>query len=508
MSEQLWVELTHEDYAERARRDTFADDHYTGEARDKAEKAAYALTDREIMDPETKEITGYKLSKKTMYLYRRAQGETKDAYVERVVLSRFPNHHADVVDSFSGQISALEGKADRDLSVFGDKEKEGDFAHIIWNNADGKERDYLSMYSDAGDRFTNFCRVWYLVESDSFHWIDGRKVKNWFYNEQGVLSDVIVEEMVDGRGGIKSDYPSDEERIRYIHYHLEGYDRYRIVKEKDGKRRLDLLGDESGKWDFPHYDEKRNVVLPIGFIDLSVKRHPGYKMAQDANYLYNLLSDIRNTLRIANHHKLTGDVGDDEFDNSALSLQQGSNLLQGAWQYISPSIENAIGAYEIYQKEVRDFYITNHKRYNDVAKETATEARQEDQKGNQSWLNKLTTALDNLEKRVLYLLVQKRFPKDRSKWGEVSSIERSREFQPMSSDQFADKLMSRYIEGVVPIGPTGVTNVIKTIAALDGVVVEEDEIDESVSDVEVSRRQEETFDRERREIEDLINRAA
>ncbi len=508
MSNKLWIEQTHEEYDERAARDTYTDDHYTGRAKAKAEAKARALTDRVLKDQATGEIKNVDMSSNTIYLYRRAQGETKEAYIERVMLSKYPNVHANIVDGFTGMVQAVDHKADRDLSVFGDIEDTTSFAYQLWSNSDGSGTNYTTMYSRACNMFSNFSRVWYLVEDSSYVWLDSRDVTNWIYDEFGNLSDVIVKEMIDGREGIKDEYPDPEDRVRYVHYHQEGYDRYRISKDETGSRIAVLLEDESGTWDFPHLNEKGETVLPIGFVDIGVDRNPGYKMAQDANYLYNLLSDTRNTLRIANYHKLRGkDVTDDEFDRSRVSLQQGSNLLQGDWDYISPSIENALGAYEIYNHERTAFFVTNHQRYNDAAKETtATEARQDDQRGPQAWLNVLTTALDELELQVLFLLSQKQFPTDQSKWKEAT-VKRSRDFKPVDAESRASKLQNRYIEGLVDIGETGRINVHKEIASLDGVVYEEDELEQVLSDQETERKQREAEERELNEINNLINQA-
>lgn len=506
MSEKLWVEKTHEEYHERNRRDTFTGDHYTGAVKDKAENMARSLSDQ-VKRNEDGSIKSITRDDKEVYLYRRAQGETVEAYIERVVLSKFPNCHADVVDSFAGSVASVEHKADRDLEVFGSAEDKASFYNQLMQDASGNGEGYISLYGDAAARFTNFCRVWYLVEEDGFKWIDGKHVKNWFYTD-GVLSEVLVEEMIDGREDMKEDYPEAEERLRWVHYHRKGYDRYKIERNGKGERQVMRIEEESDLWKYPHYDTTETdspITVPIGFIDLPIDRHPGYKMAQDANYLYNLLSDVRNLLRIANHPKLAGEVTDDEFDNTALSLQQGSNLLQGKWMYTSPSIENAQGGYEIVKEEIRDFYITNHKRYNDVVRDrTATEARQEDQRGSQSWLNTLTTGLDKLENRVLFLLAQKRFPTERSKWLEPET-HRSRDFRPVDAKERADMLANRYIEGIVDVGQTGRENVVKEIARLDGVVYEDDELTQVVSDDELERRQEEAFTREASEIQDLID---
>ena len=512
---KLWIENTHEEYEGRAKRFTYIEDHYTGAAEEKAERKARELQDRIVRDADGN-IHSVRMDEGALYLYRRAQGETKPAYIERVMLSTFPNVHAAVVDSFTGSIQAVEHKAARDLSIFGDIDEPQSFAAQIWRNADGMGTNYMSMFSQAASMLTNHGRVWYLVEDDSFVWLDERDVLNWMettiYTLDGtksrVLTDVVVREKIDGREDIKSDYPDEEERLRFVHYHKDGFDRYRIAENDRGEREAVLIEEESGLWEYPHYDDKGVESLPVGYIDIPVTRHPGYKMAKDANKLYNLLSDVRNLLRTANHPKLAGDVTDDEFEYTEMAVARGSNMLQGAWQYIGPPIENAQGGYEIYEKQVMAFYVTNHQRYQDAARErTATEIKQDDQRGTQSWLNVLTTSLDELEGVVLRLLAQKQFPTSPDAWNDAVA-ERSRDFKPVDAEARAKKLQDRYIDGKVDVGETGRFEVSKEIAALDGITYDEEELEQVVSDEETARRQEEAQASELNELNSLINQAA
>ena len=491
----IWVERVHEDYAERARRDQYTEDHYTGAVKDKSITKA-------------KKLVGSTTSEKDdLYLFRRAQGESIVVYTERVQISKFPRHDAAIVDSFSGSVFAVENKADRTLEAFGDIDDESSFAYRLWRNADGQGTNYCTMFKKAAGNFTNYKRVWYLVETETFQWLHGASVKNWFYDDDGILSDVLIEEVIDDRTSIQDEYGNAEDRRRWIHYHKEGFDRYKITNDGKGERRVQKITEESGSWDYAHYDgiDQEHITIPLGFIDLPFadNANPGYSMAQDANYLYNLLSDIRNTLRVANHPKLRGkDVTDEEFENTEESLQKGSNLLQGDWDFISPSPENAQTGYEIYKEEVRDFFVTSHQRYNDAAREaTATEARQDDQAGRQAYLIILSGALDELEGRVLFMLSQKQFPLDSGQWL-INSVTRSTDFKAEDSNQFADKLMKTFFSGPVPIGATGLNNVAKKVAGLLGVEIEEDELDEDISSQETERKQEEAANTE---LEQLLN---
>jgi hypothetical protein len=279
--------------------------------------------------------------------------------------------------------------------------------------------------------------------------------------------------------------------MRWVHYHVEGYDRYEVVEGEGGEREVRHIPEESGEWDYTHWDDAdaTRPTVPIGYIDLPMSSNPGYSMAQESNYLYNLLSDVRNLIRVANHPKLAGDVTDEQFEYTEVALQRGSNMLQGPWEFIGPPPENAATGYEIYKQEVRDFYVTSHQRYNDAAREvTATEARQDDASGRQSYLVLLSGTLDELENRVLFLMAQKQFPTNREQWM-VNYAMRSTDFKADNSSEFADRLMRRYFDGPVPVGPTGQGNAAKTIAALDGIEVEEDEIDAGIEEQRIEAEQ-------------------
>lgn len=489
--ESLWVEKTHEEYKSRVERDTFTRDHYRGRVKDKAVAQAATLNDT-IRRTDDGEVIG-KRATGEVYLWRRAQGESVDAYLERVRISKFPRHHAAVVDSFSGSIFAVENDAVRNMDVFGKIDDARSFVYKLWRNADGMGTNYTTMFKRAAGRFTNYSRIWYLVETDRFTWLDTECVRNWFYTDGGTLSDVIVQETVDGRGSIADDYPKKEERVRYVHYHLEGWDRYRIEENDKGERRAVRIDEGSGIWDYPHYDDptRTREVLPIGYIDIPFEEgvFPGYQMAQDANYLYNLLSDPRNLIRVANHPKLYGDVEDNEFERTAVELQAGANLLQGKWDFIAPPAENMSLAYKVYRDEVEEFWITSHQRYENAARQvTATEALQDEQRGRSAYLTMLSGALDELENRVLFFLAQKQFPTNPSVWLDPY-VERSTDFKPVNASVYNDSIQRRYFEGPVPIGPTGLKNAARIIAGGDGIEIDDDEMEAEVDQMELEANQ-------------------
>lgn len=484
---RLWVDMRHPLYSQQAARWEYIEDHYTGEAVSVARAYANNLQRQAMRDSRGAVNDG--AERQRPYLWRRAVGESVEAYQERVAISKYPRHMAAIVDSFSGSIFAV---ADRTARVWadawGDPEDTGSLIYSILRNADGKGTDWDTHFKRPAGAFTRVGRVWYIVEPELVVWPNILDVLNW-REVNGRLVEVLIREHVDTRGSIKDEPDTDE---RYVLYTLDGFERYRVV-ENGGKREVEFLEDESGLWEFPHYGTPDRIpgdeILPVGYVELPVEAHLGFMLADGNNHLYNLLSDLRNILRHANFPKLAGDVTDEAFELTQQALAAGSNMLQGNWQYIGPPAENAEVAHRIYEALVREYYVSSFQQYNDAARErTATENKQEDNRGRVSYLTLLSLTLDDLEARIMYLLAQKEFPDEPELWLD-STVKRSRDFKPFDSDAWAARLQARYFgEGsIVPVGPQGQLNAALAIAELDGLEVEEVDVSLEVQRMERER---------------------
>jgi len=484
---KLWVDIRHPEHKAFADHWQFTEDHYTGAALDISRAAARNLRS-DIPRDKTGQLIDTKLGS-TFYLWRRAQGESADAFVERTAISKYPTHMAAIVDSFSGSIFSVEQRAERNWGEFGDVKDTTSLAHGFFTNADGKGTNWTTHFKKTSSLFTRFNRVWYLVETDRIIFPDIMDVVNW-REEDGRLVEVLVRENVDLRTSIIDEFRKDEER--FVLYTIAGFDRFRVLVRDDGVRTIERIEEESGAWDFLHFDSPDRVqpVLPIGFVDmLPIGSELGYMLAQGNNYLFNLLSDVRNIIRVANHPKLRGVVSNEEFNNTEAALLRGANMLQGDWQYIGPPSENAGTGYTIYGDEVKEYYASSHQRFDNAAREsTATEARQQDQRGRGSFLTLLSNQLDELENRALFLLNQKQFPERPEKWLDAN-VARSVDFKPFDSDQFAERLKTRYFGGgrAVPVGEEGQINAARQVAKLDGLDVDDEQLVAEVQDIRDER---------------------
>lgn len=472
-----WILRTHPDYEDLREKDVFAWDHFSGEVKAKAVAAADSMS-------EGSDKTG-------KYLRRRSQGESVKAFQERANISRYPRHMSKVVGSFTGSLFLVEEKATREwgpmndddeVGGLGDPEKEDSIMHKIWYNCDGAGTNWLTQRKMTASRFSVLQKVWYMAEptGEDGEEAECKLIDNWnvrdFYEEDGVLKWVILREQVDNRED-PQDIDNAEREERFVFYDVDGWERYRIEDGEDGRN---MVLEDEGEWSQPFYKSKAQQVrrVPIDYVELPLGQHIGKLIADDANYLYNLLSDPRNTLRIANHPRLTGDVEDDQYEKSLEKLAEGWNVMQGEWSYISPDPANAKVAYDIYKEEVKDFYITSFQLYEDRARErTATEIRQEQSGGRHAYLSLLAGAVDEIENDLLFLLTQIYFPTQTDLWGSAR-VNRSDDYKPVDSQERA-KIISEILRMLpVEIPPASATMIVKEILDGLGVPYDDEEMDD------------------------------
>jgi len=231
--------------------------------------------------------------------------------------------------------------------------------------------------------------------------------------------EVKTKEMREVRASIRK---KPEEVPVYTVYDIEGWTRY----DEDG----DVIEDESGTWDTPYVDRSGEPILPIGVTHLPLPRDIALMMAEGANTLFNQLSSIYGYKRIAQFPKFAGDVEDATFQAAAKRLMQGSNLLQGDWEWVAPPLDAVKAAHDIYKEDVREYYETSFQQLNDAARErTATEIRQQDQRGRQAYLTHLTRTAEEMENEWLWRLAQIAAPGSPDLWPNAQ-ISRSTDFLP------------------------------------------------------------------------------
>lgn len=466
MSKKSWLDYEHPTFTQFAPRWAYAKDLYSGEVLDAGKICAY--------------------------LIRKQTAEALPAFEERVALADYTNHFGTVVDSLIGMLFAVEADANRvtmteKQSGLGDLEEDGSIAYRLWDNADGNGIGWLTFWKQVAIEamLTQLC--WVLVDTD----VQGNaivklfpalSVTNWLYTD-GVLTEVLVKEAVDGRLTLGDD-PGDAKLEQWIKFTLSGWERWQ--KNKDGEP-IRVVG-ESSEGTYTYEDAQGQSVLPIYPVLLPFDRLVGWSLARKANVIFNKESERDALLRSSGFPRLKLAANDNQYDKMKKDIAAGSNLLQDdpsttkTHDYIAPPTDSAAIMNETLARKVEEFYVTAFREYGDAAKErTATEVRQDVASGVGAFLNLLRDAIDDAENNAFYRVAQTEMPTERGNWF-VSRVERSDDFIPPDLNTIINKQRDRYFgkEGVIPIGRTALINLSKQAAAWDGLAFDENEIKASI----------------------------
>jgi len=475
-----WLDLRHSDYDMLRGRSEFARLYRSGEVSTRAENQARTLSRR----GQRTGLRGYADRTADMHLMQRSQGETVDAYIDRVMVSRYPRHFGRIVASFIGSLLQVEDEKQTqwgpdDGEGLGDPMEAGTVLHGYWQDIDGAGTDWPMMIVEALDALITKHGQWYFMDPPAdgrgkarLHLLQQENVLNW-RRENGRLVEVLLRETIDRRTSIRDETPLGE---RYLYVTLDGWERYQ--RDEDG----DAVFIEGQEWAVPFYrtPERQERRLPIGWERINLAEPVGYNTALDARYLYNLLSDVRWAIRRTSFSKLapTDFLTEEQAELAKETLAQGHNFLTFPGNFIAPDASVYEVGYDIYKEEVRDFYVTALQSYEDAARErTATELRQEKSAGPHSFLSVLAAAIDEYANDLLFLIEQIERPDDPALW-RTHTVQRTRNFEPVDATERGRELANRYFgkDQPVPIGETGKQNAAKEIAGLDGIQVDEDEI--------------------------------
>lgn len=468
-----WLDMRHPDYRAQVSKWNFARDHY-----------------------ESNVLDGSRVS---TYLVRKAQAESEPAYLERTALADYTPHFSTVVDSLAGMLFAVEGDAirflgDEERPGLGDPTDEKSSMHRLWKNADGQGTGWLTIFKQlAIELIASHCS-WMVVDQDARgraavrHW-PAPSVINWWHDpETGDLAEVLISEVVDKRASIKESTAEKFQRS-YVLYTREGWERWE--KTKEGKA-VQVGGQPYGR---PFVNEDREPILPIYPVVLPMNRHVGWTLAKKANAIFNKESERDHLLRTANFPLLILVGTDAQFASHVEDLKRGVRALRhdpqysSTHQFIGPDSGPAAAVGEVLKRKVEEFYVTAFREYGDAAREkTATEVRQDVASGVGAFLGLLKAAVDDAENEALKRVAQIEHPNDERRWF-VNHVERSDSFIPSDIQQIIQGLKDRYFapQTPLPIGPTGLINVLRDITEFDGVQIDENEIKAAVMTGELSR---------------------
>lgn len=439
------------------------------------------------------------------YLVKRAQGESEDAFVERKNLLDYTGVFPHVVDSLAGMLFSAEHKAERNWDeeeggALGDPEDFKTIAGKLSRDADSKGTNWETVWKKSAIDLIVMHKKWCLVDGftegrdiPTVHLLDPQSVPNWLYSSDGRLTRVLVKENVDVRDKI-SDKP--ELQTQYILYTTEGWQRYAIIKGA-----VQSLQGDSASGTYDYVDSGGQPILPIFSVELPMRRHVGYNLARKQMVIMNRESSRDQSLRVAEFAKLILFADNTLFEKMVKELKKGSNVLQAdpngqAHQYITSAHEPARLGGEILMEKIKNFYITAFKEYADSARvKTATEVQQDLASGIGAFLELVAGAVDELENGAFWRVEQSMFAGKSNLWGRAN-VKRSSDFMPEDRMERLQLIKNNVFPEGIPLGKTAKIELIKTIAEIFNVQIDEKEVEESIKSREATSAQDNDFMRQ------------
>ena len=437
------------------------------------------------------------------YLIARSQGESTDAYAERVRLAQFSPHLARAITSLAGMTWANQKDEARTYSKEDDGEGLGDpsapdsILHKLWEDADGKGMNWRTLFQRATLKAIGYSTLSFLVEGPetvtsedgkkqtireaTIKLIDPQYIPRKIYSkESGSLIGVMLMEMVDLSDSFMEE-PNPE--LHYRIYEVNGYQVWRINEKKDIPEVVTPFTPYS-QAGFTWKTESGIPVPPVFTVDLSLPANLGYIQARRANSLFNQENTLEFLLWIACFPKLFADVinrEDGAFDEQLWSeikkqLKAGSNLVPGAGsKFAAPPMEPAQVKHEVIKEFRSDFYTTFFLDMGDKAKEqTATEIAREERSGVEAILALITRFADEFENQAFYAIEQVYFPDQPDLWG-GTRVTRSTDFSGVDIEDRIDRLVRRHVPGgYLPIDPETIAQLAITSLRENGYPLDEE----------------------------------
>lgn len=455
---QTWLDQRHPDYVKNAAKWRYAQDHYAGEV--------------------------LSLEKVTEYLVRKASAESETMFLERAQLADYTPHFSAIVDALAGMLFAVEEDAirflgDDDTPGLGDPEDQKEAMYRLWKSADGQSTGWITLFKQLAIELIVHHRSWMLVDQRGDKAVvkvwPALSVVNWWFDEDGSLSEVLITEMVDARKGLKEKGKIEQQWVLYT---KEGWERWR----KNDRKEPEPV--KSEPWGTQFKDAEDNPILPIFPVELPLRRHVGYLLAKKANAIFNKESERDSLLRSGGFPLLLLAASDVQFKSHTENLKKGVRALQDdpkttkSHQFIAPDTSSATAQSETLKRKVEEFYVVAFREYGDAAREkTATESRQDVAAGVGAFLQMLKAAVDDAENQVMLRVAQIEYPTDSRRWFS-NHIERSDTFVPTDIQAVMKSLKERYLptDQPMPLGLKGMFSMAKQSAQYDGIEFDENEM--------------------------------
>lgn len=466
---ETWLDYRHPDWKANAFKWQYARDVYTAEVLDPANLGSY--------------------------LIRKGTGETLAAYFERQALADYTSHFGACADALAGMLFHTEDDATREFGALGKPEDPASVIGGLYRNADGQHTGYLTVWKQLAIELTIAHWSWILVDvvagAPRITLIEPERVVDWVEDETG-LKAVKVCEQADAREGLETDADTFEQ---YIVFTRAGWQRYRKRKATaNAAATVERVGEFVA---YRFVDSSGREQLPIFRARLPLRRNIGYPLAKKNVAIFNKESERDHLLRTANFPKFVV-VGDDVvFGNIQKQVEDGSFLIQDDPQsskthhFDAPPTASVEVATKVIDQKVEQFYKTFFREYSDTAQEkTATEIRQDVNSGVGAFLQMLRAGLNDAENETLWRLEQAVFPRLDGNWHRAR-VERDDNFQPLNVEEEIERLRNRYIgqTKTVPVGKETLKEVVRQIAAWDGLKLDDASLDAAVESYQLGETQ-------------------
>jgi hypothetical protein len=431
------------------------------------------------------------------YLYRRKQGESDDAYIERKNIVDYTPHFARATLTLAGMLWSVDYDARRSWTKeengegLGNPETEETPMSLMWDNADGRGSNWTTLWKGATIDVISYRNFYVLVDGvrrdkngnsiaePTVRIIPPQSVPRVIYDSSGRAISVKVKTSTET---IQSQQQKAEKEDRYIIYYEDGFETWR----ENDKQEPEQIGGRQfyggpDNPDFRYLDKDRKTpILPIFKVSIPLRANLGYVMARKANAIFNQENTLDFLLWISCFPKVFADVRDgagnfdkELFEALKTAFKEGSSVIPGKDnKFDAPPTGPAEVKSKILEQKVRAFFTTFFQAYGDAASErTATEIRQDFRAGVEAFLILLGTTMDEAENGAFWRLEQVFFPGQSELWG-GAFIKRSTNFQPIDIEQRIEALVARYMpDSRVPVDVDTALDVAIKALESDGIAI-------------------------------------
>jgi len=399
------------------------------------------------------------------FLPKRAQGESKESYDDRVKNVDPEMLFPMLIGSLAGQIHAIEPEMVRvsqpeGVEGLGLWQDAATPAGKMWRNADGDGLNYPVHWRTFTTKLMYYMTMWVYVDGKkivedekgkrvekepSIHFIDPQKVPR-FGTKNGRKTWVMVSHK-EMEGGEEPDSDQKIVEKRTI-YHLDGWKRYRKEKDENGRDEWtdDFAGDQlaEGSYEFYETKEKKRKTLPIFCVQIPMDQYLAYLLAVKSMRLMGKESERDHLVRYASLITKVDESSPAVYEEHKMQQREGEythNYDPGSKLYFaSPPMDPAKENREIIKEKRENFFRVAYQQLNDQAAQvTATQIRQQSRGGVEAYLSLVSTTLDEAENKALFLREQIEFPGKPDMWGHAMA-QRSTDFLPADPDE-KDKML-------------------------------------------------------------------